>query len=387
MSLELHLPQSRMPFLSSWVAPVTPSLSGVLGRAVQHLLAARDQGWADLTHTMALGDLRPGGLASGSVFQRALALETLAALAEYRGDIPDSVLRGELAALMVERDPESGGFKSFPRLRELPPDAQDLAQVIQVALAVEPERAECWFAQPLALVERLAEGAGGAIPTWLVDPLAEDEPAQRYRAAITTYWGSQRDTEVVANLAYACWRLDATRYASLVHEAARFVASRQSADGSWESGRHWGPAYGTWMATRLLVAVDGYEDALVSAADWLESARSGIGQQTSTEPQALGVALAVLTAGELQGTGWAGARPLIARGLAFLCRTQEQDGGWPAAPFIRIDVRRAARERDPKVAPAWHSYGSRALSTTICARALGVGADDISPRSAYSFAT
>ena len=104
MSLEIPLPQSRALFhLSSWAGLATPSLSGALGRAVAHLLAARDQGWADLTHTMALGDMRPGGLASGSVFQRALALETLAALAAYRADIPDGVLRGELAALMLEK--------------------------------------------------------------------------------------------------------------------------------------------------------------------------------------------------------------------------------------------------------------------------------------------
>jgi hypothetical protein len=36
-----------------------------------------------------------------------------------------------------------------------------------------------------------------------------------------------------------------------------------------------------------------------------------------------------------------------------------------------LDVQRAARERDPELAPAWQHYGSRALTTTLCARALG----------------
>jgi squalene-hopene/tetraprenyl-beta-curcumene cyclase len=379
MSLELRLHTGHPTYVPSWTAPRV-SAPVALARAVQHLLAAREQGWADLTHTMAIAGLRPGGLASGSVFQRALALDTLAALAAEGVDLPQAMLRGELAALMVERDPESGGFKSFPRLLELPPDANDLAQVIQAALAVEPARATRWFAQPLALVERLAAGANGAIPTWLVDPVAADEPSLRYRAAIAAYWGSAPDTEIAANLAYACWRLDSKRHAQLVREAAEFVAARQALDGSWESGRHCGKAYGTWMATRLLAVVEGHEDALVGAADWLESEESGVGPLGQAGAQPLGVALAVLTARELEATGWGGARPLIARGLAFLCDTQEEDGGWPAAPFIRIDARRAARERDPEIAPVWHNYGSRALTTTLCARALGVAAGSAARR-------
>jgi hypothetical protein len=102
--------------------------------------------------------------------------------------------------------------------------------------------------------------------------------------------------------------------------AWRYVRTRQRADGSW--GSYWWttPHYATQQAVELATAL-GDREPLVRAAGW---ARSALADD-------LGAFATALTTSILLDAG-ADARRAVDR----LVPLQDEDGGWPSAPIMRI---------------------------------------------------
>jgi squalene-hopene/tetraprenyl-beta-curcumene cyclase len=337
-------------------------------RGLVALADAAESGYAELTHSMVFpreeGFRGSGRPVHGSVFQRATLCRALAS-ARSRYDIDEPGLRAQLDDLASQQDPGSGGWKYFPDLAELPPDADDLAQVLLAFVELRDPRAEEIFSRILDRVERLAD-PGGWLPTWLVDPAAPDPDSSLYRQAIARWWGEGPDPEVVANLAYALARLDPVRFGDLALRACDWLASVQRPDGLWESTWYWGRMYGTALALRLFAALRPRDVAVSRAAQgWIESQgeEGGFGPclETAFGLQA-GVELA--RAGLLDRQ----ARRLV-RAAAWICERQSQDGTWAAAPWIRMDLRRAENQRSGGP-PRFLSHGSGILSTVLCVQAL-----------------
>jgi len=129
-----------------------------------------------------------------------------------------------------------------------------------------------------------------------------------------------------------------------VKKAIEFIRKEQESDGSW-FGR-WGVnyVYGTMLVLRGFeaVGVDSHEPYVQQAAEWLrmvqnpdggwgESCRSyddpnqkGIGESTAS--QTAWAVLGLMAANDIRSDS-------VARGIAYLLRTQQKDGSWDEPQF------------------------------------------------------
>ncbi|HVZ10155.1 squalene--hopene cyclase [Rhodopila sp.] len=130
-------------------------------------------------------------------------------------------------------------------------------------------------------------------------------------------------------------------------KALAYLRREQEADGSW-FGR-WGTnyIYGTWSVLCALNAagVPGDDPAVTKAVDWLASvqrADGGWGEDEesygdaphgryteSTPSQTAWAVLGLMAAGAVT-------HPAVARGIAYLARTQRSDGEWTELPYTAV---------------------------------------------------
>jgi hypothetical protein len=104
--------------------------------------------------------------------------------------------------------------------------------------------------------------------------------------------------------------------------AWRYVRSQQRSDGSWSSYWWTSPHYATLQAVELALA-QGDRDAAGRAAEWVLRSQGDHGAFATA------LSLSILRRGGTSGEP-------VERVLARLAALQEDDGGWPSEPVMRI---------------------------------------------------
>jgi squalene cyclase len=141
-------------------------------------------------------------------------------------------------------------------------------------------------------------------------------------------------TEVTATAGRALAAVAQNNCSPEADAAWRYARSRQSADGSWSSYWWTSPHYTTLQAVELALVL-GDRDPVSRAADWAirsqadDGAWSAPGAATSAFATAL--SLSVLLHAR---TG----RQAVERAVSRLAALQEDDGGWPSHPIMRIPL-------------------------------------------------
>ena len=243
---------------------------------IGYLEGQRAAGFAEALHRMrfplAAGF---GGTADervGSAFQRALIAEALldAAAAGFHIDW-NGIDTDARDIISLRSNDVAGGWRYFPDLPELPPDADDLAMALRMLVrAGHPYVAE-YCDDPLRLALSGIRDHPGAVGTWIVDPDDLSDTARKIRKAIAALWGDALDVEVVANLLHALVLYDAARFRNRITAGIEYVASRQRPSGTWEATWYHGPAYGTFACTRFLASAAPHHHALPHVASMLEA--------------------------------------------------------------------------------------------------------------------
>jgi hypothetical protein len=300
----------------------------------------------------------------GTVFQRALVLEAIWEAKATGVPIDRATFDADLQCLIDLRlHDRRGGWSYFPGIPELPPDCDDLGQVLHVLLSTDsPRIAElCDDAIELALAGQRDDGS---IDTWIADPT---DPASIIAKRKTqAVWGSSPDIEVMANFLWALRRYDSRRFARAVQIGASFLAGRQDEHGYWSSTWYPGLYYGTWACTRLLAGLGTFPKNVERARQAILDSQQPTGGWGEPAPTALDTAYALMTLRLVERGGTE--RAVVSRGVRFLLAEQRADGSWSPSPFIKMEPEVAPPVRLPGYHDRW--YGSATISTSFATRAL-----------------
>jgi squalene-hopene/tetraprenyl-beta-curcumene cyclase len=331
--------------------------------ALEFLVQQWRQGFGEARHVMHFPpEVGFGGppYQRGDVFQRALIADSLCDSAERWSLDLRPVIEPEIAYLLGRRASERCGWRYFPELPELPPDADDLAQIIQV-LWRSGRRHEIreFCSGPLSLLFRDNSHPDGSFETWIIPrDLPTPEEARQAEFARNT-WGVGPDPDVMANLLYALVLADGEDYAGRIARGVAWLQGRQTPEGYWNSTWYQGPYYGTYVCTRLLSRTIPTAENIDRAATFLRTTQYVDGSWGSPLDTAFALlALAYVAAGDTDRAS---------KALASLRATVEPDGSWPAHDFIRMDTGRATGA----VAPIL-SYGSRTITTAFVVKAAAL---------------
>jgi len=346
------------------IVPLRPATSAELGEPVAMLVArVLEQftgGFGELQHLMYFppegGFTGERPLKRGDLFQRLLVLDALRltlpagepAFCAYAAAESEYVTASAMCDPLGHRT-----WSYFSDLPELPPDLDDLAELMRLAAAL-PELAPLRADIDVNLAQ-IRSVAGTPVPsTWLV-PRSGDALHTRQAEFVTRCWGERRDIEVVANYLGAL-----AAYAPASPDAPRLLAAvvaAQKRDGTFDSTWYHGPFYGTYAVLRALDgwnALDDFPDAVASAVRFLERSRGAGGWGIDAAPDRLSTAFALLALVHAKVATPNDATSDIVRTLT--------DYHKPAVPFIKMVL--------PTAPPRTMSYESRTLEDALAAKAL-----------------
>lgn len=307
----------------------------------------------------------------GDIFQRAVVADIVwEASCAFQLDI-EVLLDYETRYLLEHRCPNGiGGWSYYPDLPEMPPDADDLAQIMQLLLhrGWQGEIARL-CEQPLATLLNENCHEDGSFETWIIPRQQRTAEQEQQFSYCETVWGTGADVDVMANLLYALVVYDPERFARVIDAGVAYIEGQQQADGSWLSTWYHGPYYGTFVCTRLLAQVKPDSRALNAVQDFLVNSQLPDGSWADNEDKgnALSTALALLGWLELARAGMV--QPdasRIEKALLFLQQCyDEEEQAWPYCDFIRM-----AEGRLIGTITRVASYGSQCITTAFVLKAV-----------------
>lgn len=329
--------------------------------AVQHalclLLTEQRAGYREATHNLRFPraskayETHPAVLA-----QRAVVLDALVDAQSVGLEVPESTVHAEvLSILRAKHRHVRGGWNYIPEIPELPPDIDDVGQVLQALVRVGGSdlASTCDEAIRLALD---SANPDGSIVTWIIDPRGSSVADSLVRSYLGVMGGWGVHPEVMANFLYGLFIYDYPRFFVPIHQGIAYLETLQSHDGTWASKWYDGPYYGTYKVAALLAAAKKDSQALPKLVTGIREKQNDDGGWGEANSNALSTALALLT---LSVGGIHQEDPSVQRGLELLLNTRETDGWWAAQPWIAFPT-----------LDGFESHGSRTISTAFSLRAL-----------------
>jgi hypothetical protein len=323
--------------------------------ATRYLLERQHESYADAAHRLRLPRLAPAGpqyeTHDALLSFRAVAVDALLDARDAGLPVPADVLNSDaLSLLRAKHRDVRGGWNYIASVSELPPDADDLGQVLQELVRIGGPALASSCEEPIRMVLDGAHADGG-FSTWIIDRRGRSAADDAVRAYLPIMGGWGVHAEVVFNLLYGLLLYDRERYAEPLARATTFLRTSQDSEGWWPSRWYAGRFYGTFKATMVAAELCPADAALDRTRSLLARARLGDGGWGEGQSDPLSTAFALLSLARL------GAVPEEA--ADYLQWTQGSDGGWAACPWISFPT------LDGTV-----TYGSRTMTTAFCLKAL-----------------
>ena len=325
--------------------------------ALDYLELSRRQGFHEAIHSLRMPRL-DGSMEvhNAIVMQRSVIIDCLVD-AEVHGYYSNrSAICSEAIELLKAKNAfVRGGWSYVQTVPELPPDADDLGQVLLALSRVGGKSlAEtCDEAIRLCLNEQHADGG---IPTWILDSCRTDANNSILRyLPIMGGWGIH--PEVVANLACGLVSYNYNRFSECIVSMQAYIMSNQMADGHWDSKWYCGPFYGTLKCLQAISTASDCEHGVNQALGFLRQRQNddfSWGIIDGGDP--LSTALAAL--GLLQVNAPSDEERLV-QAVRWLISHQLADGSWCAIPWISFPF-----------AGGHETYSSRVITTAFCVKAL-----------------
>ena len=329
------------------------------GKALRYLIAQQSDGFSEAIHHLTFPRLLDGEVRYETrpslLSHRAVILDALLDADEAGMACPHDILAAETMAILRSKHRDvRGGWSYIQEAPELPPDADDLGQVLQVLTRFGGQELASICDEAIRLVLDSSED-DGSFCTWILDPRGASFVHQRMQSYLDVMGGWGIHPEVVANLLFGLWLYDPVRYRESLHRSVRYLEAVQEPEGYWKSKWYTGPFYGTWRVVSVLSRIAPASDGLRRSQQFLLStanAGGGWGEH-GTEPLSTALAMLALCSSPTgRDTG------VLSAGLARLNEAQGHDGAWPSYPWIYFPT------IDGVV-----NHGSASITTAFCLKA------------------
>jgi squalene-hopene/tetraprenyl-beta-curcumene cyclase len=229
----------------------------------------------------------------------------------------------------------------FPNLAELPADANNLAQVMQLLLLARSAHVHELCDDALELLfEQVHSDA--SLDTGIIYPADTSVAKQKRLQFIGSHQGNGLNPEVVANLTYALSLRGNDRFDTYARRIASILVEQQQSNGTWIATSYCEPFYGTFLGTRAVRAALPQSQVLGRTACYLWESQHADGGWGEKRSDPTSTALALNTAVLLRGFS-AGGAAAVAQGAQYLLRQQLANGCWHGDTFMKMDPPRAQR--------------------------------------------
>lgn len=314
---------------------------------VNHLIDEYNQGFVNTKHIMPFSPevfQVTKEFQEGDIFQRALILDTFIDANALLNNQLEEVIKSEATYLVASRRKEGvGGWAYFPNLRELPPDADDLAQVMQVLCrsGFKKETA-ILFEAPLNVLFRDQVNADQGWESWIIPKENQTTEELLQTSWVNKAWGTGSDIDVIANLIYALSIYDKEKFSKEINQGLSFLYKSHE-NYSWKSTWYYGKNYATYMSIRAICANSGDKKMVEKAVRFLINSRKSDGgwaleNETSNALQTALALLGISIGHKYLGIGidlnW------LELSRVFLQKKYSKLSGWESSPFIRMPMGR-----------------------------------------------
>ncbi|PIQ09197.1 MAG: hypothetical protein COW71_07735 [Ignavibacteriales bacterium CG18_big_fil_WC_8_21_14_2_50_31_20] len=341
----------------------------IIKSAIEYINIEFDKGFVEMEHIMELPDFSKGinpnhGITVvGKLFQSTIVLDLFFDLNDIQNNlISEEIIDNEIKSIMDSKMQNvRGGWNYFPNYKYLPPDTDDLAQVLQVLVKSKRCNINEYFDDSIGLLLDHNTYPNNVFKTWILDPDDDNLIQDIYKTTLKNYWGDFRgaDIEVTANMLYALALYDYDKYSTIISKGIDSIISLQNAEGTWSSIWYWYNFYGTYVVVRLLSYLNTKTDALKLTAKYLKDNQNKDGGWGVNTSDPLSTALSVLILIDIKKTGYEIDIDVFKQSINYLNRHQKETGAWAKVPFIKM-----------KVGNKYVTYRSSTISTVFVLKAI-----------------
>lgn len=316
-------------------------------QGIKHLIAEKEAGFVNTKHAMPFTKEAfqvEQELQIADIFQRALLVDTFLDAQEKYPICLQEHIASELTYLKsAKREGGIGGWGYFPDLKELPPDVDDLAQILQVFCKFYPKDGfKDLFDVPIETILNDQANEDLGWETWILPKENLTKEQQLQYEWIHKAWGTGSDVDVVANFLYALQGYDKKRFDTDIQRGLRFLYNKQH-QGGWESTWYYGLYYGTFVSLRAICSGKGDKQVVAKALAFLLDSQHDDGGWSLPEQSsdALQTALALLG---IEIASRYLEKPIdlkwLDKSLHFLATQYDENIGWESCPFIKMPMGR-----------------------------------------------
>ena len=179
-----------------------------------------------MEHIMELPDFSKGinpqcgKMVEGKLFQRTILLDILFDLNDLQSNLfSKKTINNEIKIIINSKmKTVRGGWNYFPGYEYLPPDTDDLAQVIQVIVRSKNNIINEYIDDSIGLLLDHNTYPNYTFKTWILDPNDNNPIQELYKIAVKDYWGDfcGKDIEVTANMLYALAIYNKEKYSEII---------------------------------------------------------------------------------------------------------------------------------------------------------------------------
>jgi len=330
-------------------------------RALDYILTNREMNLLAMKHRRSYQQSKNsiGNIENQSVYDvvffRALLIDTLLEIKSIYTNIAE-IINQEVELLLDSKLKKiKGGWRYFPEMSELPPDTDDLGQVLQALVKSKYERTEEAVSASIGLVLSQCSYDDGSFETWIIDKNDVSKEATIIKNAIGCVWSFRmgKDSEVVANLLYGLYLYNYSYLKDRINKGVNLLEKRQTKEGYWYSGWYWGNYYGIYTAIRIIKEIKHNSTTLKRAKNYLINSQNYDGGWGNVGSDPLNTSLALLSLVLLDSTNLLS----ISKGLNYLFSTQNPKGYWDKVEFI-------------KMSELGSTHKSKIITTQFCLKAL-----------------